>query len=129
MHRWIPWLMIGCSIVHIVLGLLEPPWPGILADGVINSVHGTDRLASLWFMTAGLAFLCLGLVTRRMVRLTGRVPAEAGWGLLAIGLLIVLLHPLDGGWVPLAVGILTLIAAARTREAPRTLAGKGLTEG
>ena len=122
MQRWIPWLMIGCAAVHLGLGLFDPPWPGILADGVINSVQSIDRVASLWFMTAGLAFLCLGLVTLRMVRLTGRVPAEAGWGLLAIGLLIVLLRPLDGGWIPLAVGVLTLIAAARTPKSPRSAA-------
>ncbi|GAB3757625.1 DUF6463 family protein [Microlunatus parietis] len=120
MHRWIPWVMIGCSIVHIGLGLLDPPWPGVLADGVINSVQSIDRVASLWFMVAGLAFLSLGLVTRRMVRLTGRVPAEAGWGLIAIGLVIVLLRPLDGGWIPLVVGVLTLIAAARTGESAKT---------
>lgn len=129
MHRWIPWLMIGCSILHLGLGLLDPPWPGILADGVINSVQSIDRMAALWFMTSGLAFLCLGLVTLRMVRLTGRVPAEAGWGLIAIGLLLVLLRPLDGGWIPLLVGVLTLVAAVRGGKAEKPLRGTGLTEG
>lgn len=126
MQRWIPWLMIIGAVLHIVSGLaVDPPWQGIVADGVINTVDGADRTSAMWFLTTGLAFLCLSLVTRRLVQQTGQVPYEAGWGVFGIGLLVVLLRPLDGGWVALVIGLITLVAAflGRRRKTAADTAG------
>jgi hypothetical protein len=44
---------------------------------------------------------------------TGKVPGEAGWILLAVGIIASVLEPASGGWAYVAVGLLA-VAASRS---------------
>ena len=47
MHRWIPWLMIGGAILHIVLGFFDPPWPAIVGLTLIAAARTRRSAGSL----------------------------------------------------------------------------------
>ncbi|WP_406860648.1 DUF6463 family protein [Streptomyces sp. HUAS MG47] len=120
--RWVPRLIIGIALLHFVYGLVAQPhaWGAIARDGVLRSVVDTGardhflREFSVWWMISGVALLAMGTLARHAVRTTGRLPAQVGWYLVAVGIpLCVLYFPVTGGWPVLAVGVLGLVAARR----------------
>lgn len=122
--RWVPRLIIATSVLHFVWAFAQPhAWAAIAGDGFLSSVVDTEapdyfaREASVWFLTSGVAFLALGTLTRHMVRTTGRLPAQIGWYLLAIGIpQCVIYFPVTGSWALAVIGVLALVAARRTGE-------------
>ncbi|GGS83147.1 DUF6463 family protein [Nonomuraea spiralis] len=120
--RWVPRLMIATALLHFVWAFVQPnAWAAIAADGFWRGVADTDaadysaRESSVWFMVSGVALLALGTLARHVLRTTGRLPAQLGWYLVAIGLaLCVLYFPVTGGWPLLAIGLLSLVAARGT---------------
>ncbi|ORT58306.1 DUF6463 family protein [Streptomyces sp. CB03238] len=118
LRRWVPPLILTAAIAHMLVGAVVagPHWRGIAADGFWNTVSGDDsRMMALWFMVSGVALFGLGLLTRRTVALTGRLPAETGWILLVTGVPVSLLDPVSGGWALVAIGILALMESRRAR--------------
>ncbi|MEU7899605.1 DUF6463 family protein [Nonomuraea sp. NPDC049152] len=99
-------------------------WAAIAGDGFLGSVADTEapdfwaRESTVWFMVSGIALPALGTLTLHAVRTTGRVPAQIGWYLLAMGIpLCVLYFPVTGSWALLVIGVPALAAARRTNEA------------
>ncbi|WUH99983.1 DUF6463 family protein [Spirillospora sp. NBC_00431] len=121
LHRWIPRLIFAAATVHILVGVVASGshWRGIFSDGLWNTVANDDdtRMMTLWFMLAGIAFVGLGLLTRRTVILTSRIPAETGWILLTLGIPMALLEPISGGWAMIAIGVLALALSRRDKTA------------
>ncbi|WP_369273844.1 DUF6463 family protein [Streptomyces sp. R11] len=115
LHRWVPRLIIAAATVHMMVGVgaAGSHWRGIVSDGLWNTVGNDDdaRMMTLWFMISGMAFLGLGLLTRRTVIVTNTVPTETGWILLALGIPVSLMEPISGGWSLIAIGALALVAS------------------
>lgn len=117
--RWVPRLIIGTALLHFVWAFTQPhAWDAIARDGVFRSVvdTGADDYAlrefSIWWMVSGIALLAMGTLTRSIVRATGRLPAQTGWYLVAVGVpLCVIYFPVTGGWPVLAIGLLALWGA------------------
>ncbi|MFJ3923448.1 DUF6463 family protein [Streptomyces sp. NPDC090022] len=119
---WVPRLIIATAALHFVWGLAQPhAWGAIARDGLFRSVVETGdedyflREFSVWWMVAGIALLALGTLARYVVRTTGCLPAQIGWYLLGVGVVLCVLYfPVTGGWPVLAIGVLGLVAARRT---------------
>ncbi|RBQ21500.1 hypothetical protein DP939_01970 [Spongiactinospora rosea] len=119
--RWIPRLLIAVAVMHFAWAFIQPnDWAGIAADGFFRSIVDPEapnyaaREADAWFIIGGVAMLALATLAQHIIRATGRLPAQLGWYLLAIGLILCVLYfPTTGGWAPLILGILTLVAARR----------------
>ncbi|MGP4023707.1 DUF6463 family protein [Actinomadura sp. 3N407] len=112
--RWVPRLILFVAVAHLTLGVVVDGshWRGMVSDGVWNSATGDKaRMSAEWFMVGGVALLGLGLLVRRAVLVTGRVPVEAGWILLAIGIPISVLEPVGGGPSLIGIGVLALIGS------------------
>ncbi|URM88850.1 DUF6463 family protein [Streptomyces sp. MRC013] len=124
--RWTPRLIIATAVLHFVWAFAQPnDWAGIAADGFFRTSvdagasHHFAREASIWFMAGGVALLALGTLTRHVLRATGRLPAQVGWYLLALGVpLCVFSFPVSGGWALVAIGVLALVASRRTAAGP-----------
>ncbi|MEU0005777.1 DUF6463 family protein [Streptomyces sp. NPDC006314] len=117
--RWVPRLMIAMAVLHFVWAVTQPnSWSDILHDGFVATAVDPDtngfdaREATVWFMTAGLAFLALGTLARHVVRATGSLPPQVGWYLLGIGIpLCAIYFPTTGSWSMPVIGVLALMAA------------------
>ncbi|RFU41969.1 hypothetical protein DZF91_09030 [Actinomadura logoneensis] len=126
LNRWVPRLIIATAVLHFAWAFLQPnAWDDIVRDGFAAAVADPDapghwnREASVWFLIAGALLFVLGTMTRLAVRLTGRVPAQVGWFLLATGVpLCVLYFPVTGSWALLVLGVLALAATYRTEPSP-----------
>ncbi|MFI0423223.1 DUF6463 family protein [Spongiactinospora sp. 9N601] len=126
--RWIPRLLIAVAVLHFIWAFLQPnDWAGIAADGFFRSIVDpeapdyTAREADVWFMIGGVAMLALGTLGRHIIRVTGRLPAQFGWYLLAMGLILCVLYfPVTGGWAPLIIGVLAILAAGSRGTARHT---------
>ncbi|MGP3975679.1 DUF6463 family protein [Streptomyces sp. 8N114] len=124
--RWIPRLIIATAVLHFVWAFAQPnAWAGIAQDGFVRTSIDSDaadyfeREASIWFLTCGVAFLALGTLARHTLRVTGHLPAQIGWYLLALGVpLCVIYFPVTGSWALPVIGILALIATRRTATSP-----------
>ncbi|MCP9963281.1 DUF6463 family protein [Streptomyces somaliensis] len=116
-------------MLHFAWAFAQPnDWAGIAADGFFRASadtaapHYFAREASIWFTACGVALLALGTLTRHVLRATGRLPAQVGWYLLALGVpLCVFAFPVSGGWALIGIGVLALVASRRgkTADAPR----------
>lgn len=123
--RWVPRLLIATALLHFVWAFVRPnAWSAIAGDGFVRSVADIGagdhfaREAAVWFLVAGVALLALGTLSRHLIRTTGRLPAQLGWYLVAIGVpLCVLYFPVTGGWAVLAIGVLALLAAREPAKA------------
>ncbi|NRQ39879.1 hypothetical protein HII36_49830 [Nonomuraea sp. NN258] len=119
--RWTPRLMILTAILHFAWAFLQPhAWGAIAGDGFLAAVADTGaadyfaRDSSVWFLVGGIAMLALGTLSAHTVRATGRMPAQVGWYLLAMGVpLCVLYFPVTGSWVLPVLGVMALLAARR----------------
>ncbi|MFE3449950.1 DUF6463 family protein [Nonomuraea sp. NPDC059194] len=128
LNRWIPRLIIATAVLHFVWAFAQPnAWAAIVADGFLATVVDTGlpdfwiRESSVWFMASGIALLALGTLTRQILRATGRVPAQIGWYLLALGVpMCALYFPVTGSWALVVIGVLVLAAARRTEGAAVT---------
>ncbi len=120
LETWIPRLILGTAAMHLLLGVVNalPQWRGIVGDGVWDSVPPQDdsRSSALWFMVSGLGLAGMGLLTRRSVRTTGRVPPELGWLLLAAGVPVALIQPNSGGWLLIGLGVVSIVSTITGRE-------------
>ena len=113
--RWIPRLITGVAVVHMVTGLvLWTPVRAFVDAGVINSIRSSgdpQRESALWYQLTGVALLALGELARWTVRETGRLPARTGGWLIAAGAVNVLFQPASGGWLVATIGAIALLAA------------------
>ncbi|NTX53740.1 DUF6463 family protein [Myxococcus sp. CA039A] len=104
--------------LHQVVGLVlyrGPLWE-MASAGVLASVPEDmgARAAAFWFLVAGWGMMLLGALARWVERETGRPPpASFGWGLLGLGVFLVVPMPVTGGWVLLPLGLLALRRAHR----------------
>jgi hypothetical protein len=121
MTRWIPRLVIGLSAVHFAVALIAShTFDDVARAGFWNAVPGKPRREyEMWFFLAGFGILALGTLSQRIARDTGRLPAQLGWYLLAIGVPLQILYPVSGAPGLIVLGVLALIAARRDS------AGKG----
>ncbi|NUP24379.1 MAG: hypothetical protein HOZ81_51660 [Streptomyces sp.] len=115
MTRIIPRLVIGLTAVHFAVALIASSTYGDVArDGFWNAVPGRpQREYEMWFFLAGFGLLALGTMSQRIVRETGRLPAQLGWYLLAIGLPLQILYPVSGAPGLIVLGVLALVTARR----------------
>ncbi|MEU0569086.1 DUF6463 family protein [Nonomuraea sp. NPDC005983] len=120
--RWVPRLIILTSVLHFVWAFAQTnAWARIASDGFLSAVADESaadywpREGSVWFMACGVALLALGTLSRHVVRTTGRLPAQIGWYLLALGVpLCVLYFPVTGSWALPVIGVLALLAARKS---------------
>ncbi|MFJ8669848.1 DUF6463 family protein [Streptomyces sp. NPDC093600] len=119
--RAIPLLVIALTAVHFAVFVVASTTVGAVArDGFWNAVTGNPRREfEMWFFLAGFGLLALGTLSRRVVRDTGRLPAQLGWYLLATGVPLQILSPVSGAPGLIALGVLALIAARRDSAAAR----------
>ncbi|MFD0901820.1 DUF6463 family protein [Actinomadura sediminis] len=125
--RWTPRLIIATALLHFGWAFAQPnAWADIAGDGFVRTAVDTDapgyfeREASIWFMSAGIALLAIGTLTRHVLRATGRLPAQVGWYLLALGVpMCAIYFPVTGSWALLIIGLLALYAARRPAPADR----------
>ncbi|TDD67171.1 hypothetical protein E1262_19735 [Jiangella aurantiaca] len=125
LHRWIPRLITATAVLHVGLAFAQPhDWSGLMADGFVGANVDTGaasyalREASIWFMAAGLALFALASLARTAVRETGRLPAQLGWYLLAMGVPLSLVYfPVAGSWALVVIGVLS-VYAARSPSSP-----------
>ncbi|MCN9243852.1 DUF6463 family protein [Streptomyces sp. RY43-2] len=124
MTRLIPRLVIGLATVHFAVALITSSTFGDVArEGFWNAVSGEPRREyEMWFFLAGFCLLALGTLSQRLVRDTGRLPAQLGWYLLAIGVPLQILCPVSGAPALIVLGALALIATRQdgARENRRT---------
>ncbi|MEU8892873.1 DUF6463 family protein [Streptomyces sp. NPDC048442] len=115
MTRLIPRLVIGLAALHFAVALIASSTFGDMArDGFWNAAPGIpQRGYEMWFFLAGFGLLALGTLSGRIVRDTGRLPAQLGWYLLAIGVPLQILHPVSGAPALIVLGVLALIATRR----------------
>ncbi|MER7474424.1 DUF6463 family protein [Micromonospora sp. NPDC000018] len=125
LNRWTLGLTYVTAALHFVwaFAMQEHGWAGIARDGFYRAVtdeKASDfwlREASVWFLLAGVTMLAMGTLVHRIIRLTGRMPAQFGWYMLVLSVpLCVLYFPTTGGWPVLAIGVLGLLAARRHPE-------------
>ncbi|MFI6595812.1 DUF6463 family protein [Nonomuraea sp. NPDC050536] len=107
MSRWIPRLIIIAAVAHIAVGLASFDTLGeIVSAGVVNAADGFPRReAQLWFILAGIGFLCIGTLSASMPKL----PRQLGWYLIGMGVPITLLWLVSGGPVLIVLGVLVLV--------------------
>ncbi|RKT55872.1 DUF6463 family protein [Saccharothrix australiensis] len=123
--HWVPRLLVFTAVMHFLWAFAQPnAWSAIARDGFFRAVvdEGAadfwSREATVWFMVGGVALLALGTLTRKAVRDNGRLPAQLGWYLLAMGVpLVVLYFPATGGWALVVIGVLALTAREGARAA------------
>ncbi|SEE66574.1 DUF6463 family protein [Ruania alba] len=120
LDAWIPHLTLATAALHLLLGVVNalPQWRGIIGDGVWDSVPPQDdsRSSALWFMVSGVGLAGMGLLARRLVRTTGRIPPELGWLLLAGGVPVAVMQPASGGWLLIGLGVVAILNATRSAE-------------
>lgn len=122
--RWVPRLMIATAVLHFAWAFVQPnDWSGIARDGFFGSVVDQraeeyyPREATVWFMAAGVVLLAYGSLTHHTLRATGRLPAQVGWFLMAIGMpLCVIYFPTTGSWALPVIGVVALIASRRSKQ-------------
>ncbi|WUH99440.1 DUF6463 family protein [Spirillospora sp. NBC_00431] len=122
--RWVPRLIIITATLHFLWAFNQPnAWSAIVQDGFFRSVVDTEaadyfeREFSVWWMVSGVALLAMGTLAQHVLRATGRLPAQLGWYLVALGVpLCVFYFPVTGGWPVLIIGILALVAARRDHD-------------
>lgn len=115
MIRLVPRLVIGLAAVHFAVSLVaSSTFSDMARDGFWNAVPGNpQRGYEMWFFVAGFGLLALGTLSQRIARDTGRLPAQLGWYLLAIGVPLQILCPVSGAPGLIVLGVLALIAARR----------------
>ncbi|MEV2273872.1 DUF6463 family protein [Nonomuraea africana] len=121
MNRWIPRLTIALIGVHFLASLVaeSSTFDDILREGLWNTVPGDPlRSYEMWFFLAGFPLLALGTMSQSIVAATGRLPAQLGWYLLAVGVPLTILYPISGGPLLVALGIAAVYAARRPATAP-----------
>lgn len=119
MTRLIPRLVIALTAVHFAVALIaSSTYDDVARDGFWNAVPGEpQREYEMWFFLAGFGLLALGTLSQRIARDTGRIPAQLGWYLLAIGVPLQILYPVSGAPGLIVLGVLALIAARRDSAA------------
>ena len=100
--QWIGRTLIGISIIHIVLGLIE--YHSILAllvrEGLFNTIDQQwDRNTAFWFLNTGFSLLLLGCIINWAEKNNSRLPVFIGWGLLCMTILAVIIMPAPGFWL------------------------------
>ena len=119
---WLPRLIVGTAVLHVVLGLaISTPFNEIADAGVVDSIDGyAERESAFWYLVSGVFLLALGELARWSVRETDRVPARLGAWLVGIGMAGIVFMPASGFWLIVALGVIGLRAA---RELDRRAAG------
>ncbi|MER7519104.1 DUF6463 family protein [Streptomyces sp. NPDC126499] len=119
MLRWIPRLVIALAAAHFaVFVAASTTFDDMAREGLWNTAPGEARRAyEMWFLLAGFGLLALGTLSRRIVRDTGRLPAQLGWYLLAIGIPLQVLYPVSGAPGLILVGALALLTSCRQARA------------
>ncbi|MFG3552380.1 DUF6463 family protein [Streptomyces sp. NPDC047725] len=123
--RWIPRLVIATAVLHFCWAFAQPnAWADMAGDGLWRTAADSgapeyfEREATVWFTASGIALLALGTLSRHVLRTTGRLPAQVGWYLLALGVpLCVIYFPGTGSWALPVIGLLALAAARDGRPA------------
>ncbi|MGI5292144.1 DUF6463 family protein [Nonomuraea polychroma] len=119
--RWVPRLIIATALLHFVWAFAQPhDWVGIVGDGFfmtnvdVTAPHYFAREATVWYLACGVAMLAIGTLARYALRAAGRLPAQVGWYLLALGVpMCVIYFPVTGSWALVAIGLLALAASRR----------------
>lgn len=119
------WAVIAAGVLHTALGLVSGA--GSLATlagrrfGVDGNGESMDpgAAAVLWFVVAGLALVAIGVLARRVVVETGRLPVELPVSLLVVGAAILIFQNVPGAWLLILLGVLGLVVCARGRRPGR----------
>ncbi|MUN36743.1 DUF6463 family protein [Actinomadura litoris] len=132
--RWTIRLILATAVGHVLFAFVQPnAWDDIARDGFFRALADdgaagfVERESSVWFLLAAPMLLLAGLLSRSVAVRTGRMPAETGWVMLLLGVVLVALYfPAGGGWLLLVIGALSLTSAYRAHSpAPMVSAGRG----
>ena len=119
--RWLGPLLIAASLFHVLTGLVSASGDlaAIWRDGVFDTGGANlERQVSLWFILTGWMGVLVGQLVRTHQRRTGTVPAYAGWQLLAMSIVGIVLLPRSGFWLILILALLTLWVSYHERTRP-----------
>lgn len=111
------------SIVHNAFALIEPrlrrPLTTLLKNGLVNTLHDNgpvENMTAFWFVAFG---FMMGFAGRCMTWYEDggkrRLPKEAGWWMVGIGLVGGLMMPASGFWTVVPQGIWILIRARKDK--------------
>lgn len=112
MKHWLGLWLIAVAVLHTLLAFVffGRPLRRMAELGAWNSVARDPQLATpSWFILFGVLLLACGVILRALERATaGEVPAPAGWVLLSLATLGVVVMPASGFWLayPPALAIL-----------------------
>lgn len=118
----IAWAVIAAGVLHTVIGVASGAGPLASLAGHRFEDHGhVDPVASvvLWFVVAGLALVAMGVLARRVIVETGRLPVELPVSLLVVGVTILVFQNVTGAWLLLLLGGLGLVVWTRGRRLAR----------
>lgn len=111
--RALPVLIIAAAVVHLAAAVFLPGrWAQIASDGFAgarrhhHSAADFERLADWWYLATGIALLGIGTLARHIVAATGRLPAQVGGYLLALGIPLLIMMPVSGAPVLVILGAL-----------------------
>jgi hypothetical protein len=112
-QAWVPRLLFATAVMHGAIAAAAPNgWGDIARAGFFNTLDGhDDRQLALYFGILALPLAMAATMVKWMLRTTGRLPAQVGWWLIAIGSPIAVLQPLSGAWLLLGIGWLALAAS------------------
>lgn len=126
MTRGIPRLVIALAGVHFLVAVLAWSTFGEVArDGFWNTApDNPPRESEMWFFLSGFGLLALGTMSQRIAASTGKLPAQLGGYLLAIGIPLQIMYPASGAPGLIVLGVLAVIASRNGAKA-RTSAEVG----
>ncbi|MFE6049913.1 DUF6463 family protein [Kitasatospora sp. NPDC056446] len=112
---WVPRLLLATAALHVAVAAAVPnAWGAIARAGFFDVLGGhDDRQLALYFGILALPLAMAGTTARWMLRTTGRIPAQLGWWLIAMGAPIAVLDPVSGAWLLLGIGWLAVAAGRR----------------
>jgi hypothetical protein len=121
---WVPRLLLGTAALHVAVAAAAPnAWGSIARAGFFDVLDGhDDRELALYFGILALPLAMAGTMVRWMLRTTGRLPAQVGWWLIAMGAPIAVLQPVSGAWLLLGIGWLAVVASRQHRGRPDAVA-------
>ncbi|MGH3713919.1 MAG: DUF6463 family protein [Micromonosporaceae bacterium] len=118
--RWLPRLITGLGVVHVIYAVAESPGEigGMATSGLLGAADTWRRHYVVWFLIGAFTLFMIGSMSRWAIRRAGAIPPHLGWWMLAIGVFDTVLEPYGGGYLVFALGALILYQARGAAPAP-----------
>jgi len=116
------------GVLHSIIGCVLR-WPTLMemhnenwfSSGFLNNVPLFDRLSAIWFLSAGLMMIILGLTLQKALKEGFVPPLSLAWGILLIGLALVFLIPVSGAYLLIIQGFILLFGIPELASKKLTL--------